>query len=150
MGVVQYHIYKLEKEGGIVSRRRGLYKRFYPNVKFDESQLEILDILSQETERDILLYLIRNPEAIQKELSEYVGTSPASINWHMRRLSRTGLVETKRVGPNVRYFVRGDHREILALLQSYHPMIWERWADRLAEVLIDISESRTEETSRGE
>ncbi|PSN82724.1 hypothetical protein B9P99_00755 [Candidatus Marsarchaeota G1 archaeon OSP_B] len=37
---VQYHLYTLEKEGKIVSRRKGLYKRFYPtflvkrNAKF--------------------------------------------------------------------------------------------------------------------
>jgi predicted transcriptional regulator len=143
MGVVQYHIYKLQKDGSITSRRRGLYKRFYPNLRFGDTQLDILDVLSQETEREILLFLIRNPETIQKALSEYMQISSASISWHMRRLSRAGLVGARREGTNVRYSVRGNP-EIMALLRSYHPTIWEKWTDRLAESLMEIPEARTE------
>jgi DNA-binding MarR family transcriptional regulator len=149
MGVVQYHLYKLERERLVASRRRGLYKRFYPNLKFEDAQLEILDVLSQETERDLLLFLIQNPDATQKELSEYGKISPASINWHMRRLSSSGLVEATREGTNVRYFVRGSQPEILALLQSYHPMVWEKWADRLADALMEISEAEAGKMEEG-
>lgn len=143
MGVIQYHLYGLEREQKIISRRRGLHKRFYTTQVFGDRQLEILDTLSQETDRDILLFLIQNPDATQKELSEYLKISAASINWHMRRLSDTGIVEAKRDGVNVRYFVRDNQAEILALLRSYHPAVWERWADRLANIISDMErESR--------
>jgi len=138
MGVIQYHLYGLEREQEIISRRRGLHKRFYTTHVFGERQLEILDTLSQETERDILLFLIQNPDATQKELSEYVRISPASINWHIRRLSDTGLVEAKHDGMNVRYLVRDNRAEILVLLRSYHPAVWERWVDRLANIVLDM------------
>jgi len=138
MGVTQYHLYGLEREQKIISHRRGLHKRFYTTQVFGDRQLEILDTLSQETDRDILLFLIQNPDATQKELSEYVRISPASINWHMRRLSDTGLVETKRERTNVLYSVGENRTEILALLRSYHPAIWERWADRLANMVLDM------------
>lgn len=52
MGTIQYHIYALEKEGRIISRRRGLYKRFHVSHIFGDKQHEILDVLSQELERD--------------------------------------------------------------------------------------------------
>jgi len=126
---------RARKEQKIISRRRGLHKRFYTTQVFGDRELEILDTLSQETDRDILLFLIQNPNATQKELSEYVRISPASINWHMGRLSDTGLVEAKRDRMNVRYLVRNNRAEILALLKSYHPAIWERWADRLANII---------------
>lgn len=138
MGVIQYHLYGLEREQKIISRRRGLHKRFYTTQVFGDRQLEILDTLSQETDRDILLFLIQNPDATQKELSEYLKISAASINWHMRRLSDTGIVEAKRDGVNVRYLVRDNQAEILALLRSYHPAVWERWADRLANIISDM------------
>ena len=145
MGVTQYHLYGLEREQKIISRRRGLHKRFYSTHVFGERQLEILNILSQETERDILLFLIQNPNATQREVSDYAEISPASTNWHMNRLSEARLVEAKRDRPNVRYTVRGNHAEILALLRSYHPLVWERWADRLADVLLEISERTSSE-----
>jgi predicted transcriptional regulator len=146
MGVIQYHLYGLERERKIIARRRGLYKRFYPAFVFGDGQLEILDVLSQETERDIVLFLIQNPEATQKQVSEYAEISPASVNWHVRRLFYSGLVIAKREGSNVRYQVQGHHADIIALLRSYHPMVWERWADRLADVLTEIGETRQEET----
>jgi DNA-binding MarR family transcriptional regulator len=96
--------------------------------------------LSQETERDILLFLIQNPDATQKELSEYLRISPASINWHMRRLSETGLIEAKHDRTNVRYLIQDNRAEILALLKSYHPAVWDRWADRLANIILDMEQ----------
>jgi predicted transcriptional regulator len=140
MGVIQYHLYGLEREQEIISRRRGLHRRYYATHVFGDRQLEILDTLSQETERDILLFLIQNPDATQKELSEYLRISPASINWHMRRLSEAGLIEAKHDRANVRYLIREDRAEILALLKSYHPAVWDRWADRLANIILDMEQ----------
>ena len=137
MGVIQYHIYRLEKDGKIISRRRGLYKRFYPILVFGEGQLDILDVLSRETERDILLFLLENPHATQKDLSEYAKISPSSINWHMKRLCDSKLVETKREGGKVMYYVIVKPTEMITLLKSYQPAVWERWADRLADVLVE-------------
>ena len=135
MGVVQYHIEGLEKEGRIISSRRGFYKRFYPTSVFGAAQLEIMDVLAQETERDLLLFLLQNPNATQKELAGYAKISPSSINWHMRRLSNSRLIETRHEGATVRYFVKVSRAEVLALLRNFHPAIWERWADRLADIL---------------
>jgi len=135
MGVIQYHLYKLERERSIVSVRHGLYKRFYADKDLRIEDREILSILSQETERDIVLYLIKNPLATQKELSGFARISASSTNWHMKRLSQAGFVEPRRERGSVYYSVKGDRARILALLRSYHPRIWERWAERLADLL---------------
>ena len=135
MGVIQYHLYALEKERKIISRRRGFYKKFYPTLVFGDRELEIMDVLGQETERDLLLFLMQNPNASQKELSGYARVSPSSINWHMQRLTKARLIETTREGANVKYLVKVNRVEILTLLRNYHPAIWERWADRLADIL---------------
>lgn len=149
MGTIQYHLYTLEKEGRIISRRKGLYKRFYPSYTFGEKQQEILDVLSQEPERDILLYIVQNPNSTQKALADYAGMSPSTINWHMKRLSDAGLVEIRREGQFVKYVVTADRVEILRILKDYHPTIWERWADRLADVLAEIGAPVEEGEGRG-
>lgn len=141
MGVIQYHLYTLERERKILSKRKGLYKRFYLNLVFGEHQQEILGVLSQETERDVLLYLIKNPNATQKQVSEYSKISPGTINWHMKRLGQSGLVTIKREGQFVKYTVNADSAEVMNLLQSYHPSIWEIWADRLADTIDDVASS---------
>lgn len=145
MGVIQYHLNTLESERKIISQRRGLYKRFYLNLAFGEKQREILSVLSQESARDLLLHLVKNPNLTQKELCEYCRISAGTINWHMRRLKDSGLVSSTRDGQFVRYKAAVDSDEILNLLQSYHPSIWEKWADRFANVVDEISSSKGQE-----
>lgn len=135
MGVLQYHLYRLEKDQRIVSRKRGLYKRFYLRLDFKIEEQEILGVLFQETERDLLLYLLNTPDATPKELSEFARISASSTSWHMKRLVQLGLVGARRQGNFVYYVVKSDPAKILALVKNYHPRIWERWADRLADLL---------------
>jgi len=135
MGVLQYHLRRLEKDQSIISRRRGLYKRFYKRLDFEVEEQEILGVLFQETERDLLLYLLKTPDATQKELSEFAHISASSTSWHMKRLVEAGLVKSRRQGSFVYYVAKGDPVKILTLLKSYHPRIWERWAERLAHLL---------------
>ncbi len=135
MGVLQYHLRRLEKDQSIISRRRGLYKRFYKRLDFEVEEQEILGVLFQETERDLLLYLLKTPDATQKELSEFAHISASSTSWHMKRLVEAGLVKSRRQGSFVYYVAKGDPVKILTLLKSYHPRIWERWAERLADLL---------------
>jgi len=135
MGVIQYHLYKLERERTVVSVRHGLYKRYYADLGLRMEEREILNVLSQETERDLVLYLIKNPEATQKELSEFARISASSTNWHMKRLSKAGFVEARRSRGFVFYTVRGDPGRIILLLRDYHPRIWDKWAERLADLM---------------
>jgi DNA-binding transcriptional ArsR family regulator len=140
MGVTQYHLYALEKEGKILSRRSGLFKRFFPSFQFAEPQKDILDALSNETERDLLLYLIQNPRSNQKELSVYARISPATVNWHMKRLLRLGVVSAKHEGQFVKYSVNGGP-EVVALVRNYHPSLWELWVDRLANAINAVADT---------
>lgn len=137
MGVVQYHLYGLEKDRKIISHRRGFYKRFYLAHLFGDGELELMDALTEETARDLLLFLLQNPNATQKELAGYARISASSINWHMNKLAEARLVETRHVGGSVRYLVKVSSTEISTLLKSYHPTVWERWADRLANILAE-------------
>jgi len=140
MGVTQYHLYALEKDQKIVARRNGLYKRFFPALTFGEHQQEILDILSQESERDLLMYMIQNPGTTQKELSQYSRLSPGTINWHMKRLTSIGLVSLKREGQYVRYSVSTDQEEILNLIRSYHPNTFQLWVDRFVNAIDAVTQ----------
>ena len=137
-GVVQYHLYTLEKERKIKSRRTGFYKRFYPYLLFGEHEQEILEVLSNQTQRDLLLYLIFNPRANQKELAEFTKIAPSSVHWHMKKLIQSRLVQAKREGQFVKYDLLSGPDEVFKLLQSYHPSIWQKWTDRLADTLDEL------------
>lgn len=139
LGTIQYHLHNLEKERRIVSRRKHAHKRFYANLVFGDKQIDVLDILSQDIEREIALYLISKPRSTQKDLSNYLNLSPATVYWHIKKLTDLGFLEAKHDGVFVRYNLTSDQSEILKLVKSYHPSIWERWANRLADLLTEAS-----------
>lgn len=144
MGDAQYHLYNLEREGLVVSKRRGIYKRFYPSRVFGEKQKDIMGLLSQETPRKILLVLLRKPGASQGQIAAFSKVSPPTITWHMKRLMGEGLVIAHRQGRTTRYWIKGDTGEIEMLMRSYHPKLWESWADRFADVWLEVSSYKKE------
>src|SRR5579872_2516075 len=140
MGVTQYHLYGLERDNKIASVRNGLYKRFFLSISFGDRQRDILDFLSQETERDLLLYVIQNPKSTQKELSEYARLSPGTINWHMKRLISSGLVGMRHEGQFVKYSVSSEQVEIIRLVRNYHPSAFQTWVDRFMNAVDAVTQ----------
>ena len=140
MGVLEYHLHKLELESVIHSRRSGLYRRYYHNLIFSETDQNILDVLSQETERDILLYTILNPGTSQGDLATYARLTTSTVLWHLKRLIATGLVEAHWVGSTVTYATKVDSNLVMKLLNEYHPTLLERLSDRLADVVVSKEE----------
>jgi predicted transcriptional regulator len=138
-GDVQYHLYKLEKEGRVNSIRNGLYKSFYPSNLFGEAQKRILGILSQDTAREVLLNIIRNPNTSQEELALVLKVSQPTISWHVKRLVELGILQKEQKGRSVAYQVLIEGAEILTFIENYHPTVWEKWSSRLADIVLAIS-----------
>lgn len=138
LGDLRYHLHILEKEGLVRTRRSGLYKFVYPSNMFGDKQITILSLLSQETPSEILLFLIQKPGSTQKALVEQLRLTPATISWHMDRMVKEGVIERIKIGKFVEYHVTVSSDDVITFVQNYHPAIWEKWASRLADVLLLI------------
>ena len=75
MGTVQYHLHKLEKMGRVTSTRRGLYKYYFPAGLFRENEKEILEVLTHETARKILMFIIEQKSPTQTDIVNSVRIS---------------------------------------------------------------------------
>ena len=139
MGDLQYHIYTMEKLGMIKTIRRGLYKFVFASNLFADKQTAILSALSFESEREILLYLSQKPGLTQLELAQLTRLSPPTILWHMGRLIQQEIVDRKKTGKFVNYFLSVDAQEIQGFIKNYHTAFWETWAGRLAEMFLTLS-----------
>ena len=60
MGTVQYHLDKLEKAGRITSQKLSLHKYYFLVGVFEENEKHILEVLSNETAREILMFIIEH------------------------------------------------------------------------------------------
>lgn len=145
-GTVQYHTDRLEKMGRITSTTTGLYKHYFPVGVFQNNEKEILQILSQETTRQILMYIVEQKSPTQTDIVNSVGISASSVNWHMKRLLEFRLVEEIKEGKYKRYQLQDrkvSSQYITALMRNYYPAIWEKWSDRLIEIFLSFSGSES-------
>ena len=92
----------------------------------------------------ILLYLIENPGASQLEIATHVGCSAPTVAWHMSLLMKIELVYNHKQGKFMKYYIKGNLKEITDLIKSYHPTIWNKLSSRLADLFLDLPARNSE------
>ncbi len=143
MGTVQYQLDKLEKMGRVTSTRRGLYKYYFPAALFKENEKEILEVLTHETARKILMFILEQKSPTQTDIVNSVRISASSIGWHVRRLTDIKIIKETKDGRYKRYQLHeSDPKYIITLLRNYYPSIWDRWSMRIVEMFLSLSSSR--------
>ena len=144
MGTVQYHLERLEKAGRITSHRQGFHKYYFIVGAFEENEKQLLELLSNETAREILMFVVEQSNPSQTDISKHVGISSPSVSWHIKRLQDSGIVDEIREGKFKRYKMHGDSRQIIALLKNYYPNTWTKWSNRLAEMFLSLARGEQE------
>ena len=139
MGTVQYHLDKLEKAGRITSQKLSLHKYYFLVGVFQENEKHILEVLSNETAREILMFIIEHKHPSQTEISKHIGISSPSTSWQIKLLRDYRVLYEITEGKFKRYRLHGDSQQFVALLKNYYPSIWNRWGNRLAELFLSLS-----------
>lgn len=139
IGDTLYNINILEKSGLIKHRKWNMYKRYFIISISDNRSQAILALLQQETTREIILFLIENPGSTQIEISKRISFSAPTVKWHMSRLITMEIVYSHKESKFIKYFLKGDVNDIISLMKVYHPSIWSKLANRLAEIFIELS-----------
>ena len=144
MGTIQYHLNLLNKQGKVSTERQNLHKYYFPIGLFEQNERDILKILNQETAREILMIILEK-KPTQTDIVNIIKISGASVNWHIKRLVEIGLVLEQKDGKFKRYTLGIDSKNIVSLMKNYHPNIWNRWSNRLAEMFLSLSKEDNEQ-----
>jgi len=139
MGTIQYHLNLLEKQGKITSERHNLHRYYFPIGIFSQNERDILKIMNQETAREILLIILEKKNPTQTDIANLLKISSPSVNWHIKRLMELNLIREIKDGRFKRYDFDVDTKYIVSLMKNYHPNIWDRWSNRLAEMFLTLS-----------
>ena len=97
-GTLAYHLYTLEKEELIKSRKDGLYRRFYP------TGYKVEPVIPTNGMGQIYRLIVSEPGITQKEVSERLGIPSSSVNYSVKKLRRQGLIEIRREGRYTRLY----------------------------------------------
>jgi predicted transcriptional regulator len=141
MGTAQHHLYKLEKDGKITAARKGLYKYYFPIGMFQAKEKNLLQVLNQETARDILFYIVEKKNPSQSDIVHSIGISSPAVNWHISRLMELSLINEYKDGKFKRYKLNIDSKHLIALMKNYYPSIWNIWSGRVAETFLSLSQT---------
>lgn len=139
MGTVQYHLNLLEKMGRIASERHNLHRFYFPIGIFESNERNVLKILNQDTAREILMFILERKNPTQTDIVGSVKISAASVNWHIKRLIDLGLISEIKEGKYKKYQMTVDSTFVVNLLKNYHPNVWNKWSNRLAEMFLALS-----------
>ena len=144
MGTVQYQLNKLEKDGKINSVDKGFYKFYYPSGIFQEYEKEILQILSNESLREVFLYILEKKNPTKGEIASHLNISYSSTSWHTDKLISYDMITQSKDGKFIRYSINARQfpniPKIIKLLQNYYKGLWAKWANRLAEMFLLLSD----------
>lgn len=99
-GNLAYHLRVLEREGEIVSKKDGVYKRFYPRgAKIGPSTEDELSSIQEA----ICNVIKETPGINQKDIASLLGVTSSTVSYHLQKLVAGGLVRARRKGMAMRY-----------------------------------------------
>lgn len=138
MGTTQYQLDRLERMGKITSLKKPFYRTYYSASISNDQDKIIMQVLTHERIREILLYIIESGAPTQNDILKNVGLTRPSVMWHLHRLINMNIIEELKHGKFKGYQLAGDDRErmsryILEIMEKYYPSLWDKWSSRITE-----------------
>lgn len=101
IGMLSYHINRLEKAQYIKSRQDGMFRRFYISGKKTDMRF-----LLSEIQESILNVIRENRGISQSKIAEKIGVSRKVVNYHINILDQAGLILVESHGRESACFLR--------------------------------------------
>lgn len=131
-GALQYHLRELEEYDVLESETYQGKRRIFVARELNEEEKSILATLRYETTRRVLLYLLREGPARNKQIAAEIGVTPATISWHLSNLVEVGVVKELRESRTVWYELENEELTV-QLLVRYQESFVDRAVDRLID-----------------
>ena len=131
-GVLEYHLSVLEREGIVVSKMDGRYRRLFPNTTMTRDERRIMGILRSKIGRHIVIFLIENGKTKHGDLAKSLNISPSTLSYHISKLMKGGIIGREIAGRETYYFVLDEGivaRVIIKYRRSFLDILVDNFAD---------------------
>ena len=131
-GVLEYHLGVLERDGVIVSKMDGRYRRLFPNTAMTRDERRIMGLLRSKIGRRIVIFLIENGKTKHGDLAKNLNISPSTLSYHLSKLVKGGIIEREISGRENFYFV--INKDLVArVIVKYRRSFLDILVDNFAE-----------------
>jgi DNA-binding MarR family transcriptional regulator len=127
IGTLDYHLYRLGREGLVMVRFHGGYKCWYPSISptasgpIPETQKTLLAFLRHPLPRSLLLHLYLEGTCAPGALGQAIGTTPSNLSYFLKRLEAEGVLVREGQGATRRVRLV-DTKQVHQVLLEYPPL----------------------------
>lgn len=136
-GQIQYHLYRLGREGEVVAEEVG-GKTHYYSPEFDAWERNAIAFLRRETPRGIIVRLHANGPMRPTDLASELDLARSTVAWHVSNLVEHGIVEKSDDPPTTVSLIDPDRTA--ELLEAVSPSLPDRVVDRFVRTVDQLFE----------
>ena len=116
-GTLSHYVKKLADEGDIILERRPRVTRMYPSG-ISKKETKICRHLTIPTQKNIILYLLKNKISTSIEIKDHLGKSPSVISVSLNELFKEKIISKKYDIPSNKYSLQKPE-EIKQVLNEF-------------------------------
>ena len=132
-GTLSHYVKKLEEDGDIKLERTPRVTRLYP-VGIAEKEAIICKYLTMETQKKLILFLLKKEVATSTEIREHLDKSPSVISVNLTELFKAKMINKKYDIPHNKYSLKNPE-QIKGILNEYYPNIMDQLSENTVEML---------------
>lgn len=136
LGVVRYHLDRLQREELISSEADRYFKRFFPKNRIPNVPTGTFAVLRQESLRKVMLHLLNNPGSTHAQLKDVLQVPPSTLSTYLSILLKKGVISRERKGKENSYAVV-DEESVIKVLLVYRPSFLDKLVDNAISMYLE-------------
>jgi predicted transcriptional regulator len=136
LGVVRYHLDRLQREGLIEPKEDRYFKRFFPKDRIPNVPTETFNVLRQESLRKLVLLLLNNPGSTHQSLKNELGVPASTLSTYLSILLKKNVVRREKRGKENLYFIV-DEESVMKVLLVYRPSFLDKLVDHAIALYLE-------------
>ena len=136
LGVVRYHLDRLQREGLIEPKEDRYFKRFFPKDRIPNVPTETFSVLRQESLRRLVLLLLNNPGTTHQSLKNMLGVPASTLSTYLSILLKKNVVRREKRGKENLYFIV-DEESVMKVLLVYRPSFLDKLVDHAISLYLE-------------
>jgi len=136
LGVVRYHLDRLQREELIYPQEDRYFKRFFPKNRLPNVPTDTFAVLRQESLRRIVLLLLSKPGSTHHTLMDELGLPASTLSTYLSILVRKNVVKRERSGKENLYTLTDDE-SVMKVLIVYRPSFLDKLFDHAISMYLE-------------
>ena len=132
-GTLSHYVKKLQEEKSIELERTPRVTRLYP-AGIPEKEAKICKYLTMDSQKKIILFLLKKKTATSQEIREFIEKSPSVVSVNLNELFREKIIEKKYDIPSNKYSLKNPE-QIKGILDEYYPESLTKLSENTIEML---------------